>query len=875
MREPPTGTVTFLFTDIEGSTRLLQRAPDSYADLLVAHGRILREAINAGGGYEVQTEGDGFFATFPTPAGALRAAVQAQRGLSNYPWPEGSAVRVRMGAHTGEGVLSDGQYVGLDVHRAARIAAAAHGGQVLVSDATRGVAEDALPTGVSTRDLGRHRLRDIERPEHLYQLVIEGLPDEFPAVRALDARPTNLPSERSSFVGREQVAQEASALLESSRLLTLTGPGGVGKTRLALKIAGDQLEHFADGVYLVDLSALADPALVPAAIAKVLMVREQPGREVVDSLADHLRDRQMLLVLDNMEQIVQSAGAVGRLLDAANRLKILATSRVPLHLSMEQEFPVPPLALPNSFESSDLERLAANEAVGLFIQRAAAVRPGMRLTAENAPTVAQIATALDGLPLAIELAASRVKLLSPEEILARLGSRLGLLTSRARDRPERHRTLRATLEWGHDLLDAEQQRLFARLGCFSGGWTLDTAEVVCGPGLNVEILDAMSVLIDHSLVRPGEAANGESRFGLLEIIREFAIERLVLSGERDELKRRHGEYFRDLAEEAEPLLTREARVGWLARLEHENDNLRAALDWAERIGDASTGLRIATALWRFWQQRGHLSEGRRRLERLLEMPSAAARGPLRARALGALGGITYWQNDTAATRSAYEEAASIAREVGDLKLLASALLDLSFIPFMEHDANGAEPILREGLAIAQEAGDRLLSADFWDSIAYLEVIRGNAAAAIPMRRSAIEIFREEGDVWKVANNLVGLAMMSRTTGNIEAARDHLREALELFAQTSDALSISMAFTGFALVATDDGLHERAARLVGASARIRDDVGGGIPPELIGRWGDPENDAKTALGTDAYEVARAAGYAMGLETAVAYALDEEV
>ncbi|MGI8998558.1 MAG: ATP-binding protein [Candidatus Limnocylindria bacterium] len=474
MPQLPTGTVTFMFTDIEGSTRLLQRVGESYRDLLADHNRILREAIAAGGGTEVQTEGDAFFAAFPTAAGAVRAAVQAQRGLASQAWPEGSDIRVRIGLHTGQGVLSGEQYVGLDVHRAARIAAAGHGGQVLISDSTRALAGDDLAVGVGVRDLGRHRLKDIERLEHLHQLLSDGLGDKFPSIRTLDARLTNLPLERSSFVGREREAAEATALLERSRLLTLTGPGGVGKTRLALKIAADHLGRFADGVYLVDLSTINDPSLVPAAIARALMVREQPGQDMAASLAEHLRDRELLVVLDNMEQVVDAADTVSRLLDAGRGLTVLATSRVPLHLTGEQEFPVPPLALPDPTRIADLQSLNDNEAVMLFIQRAASVRPEVRLTADNAAAVAEIAVRLEGLPLAIELAASQAKLLNPSAILARLGTTLSLLITGPNDRPDRQRTLRSTIEWSYDLLDTKHKRLFARLATFKGGWTLDS-----------------------------------------------------------------------------------------------------------------------------------------------------------------------------------------------------------------------------------------------------------------------------------------------------------------------------------------------------------------------------------------------------------------
>lgn len=865
----PTGTVTFLFTDVEGSTRLLQEDAEAYPGLLALHNRILRDAIAAGDGVEVQTEGDAFFAAFPTPFGALRAAVEAQRVLSGEPWPAGKIVRVRMGIHTGEGALGADGYVGLDVHRAARIAAAGHGGQVLMSDATRGLVARALPAGVTLRDLGEHRLRDIEQLEHLHQVLVDGLPDAFPPIRTLSARLSNLPVERDSFVGRRREVAAISDLLKRTRLLTLTGPGGIGKTRLALKIAADQIGRFADGVYLADLSPITDPDLVPGLISASLMVRERAGGSMLDSLANHLRDRELLLVLDNVEQVIEAASGVGRLIEAAPRLKVLATSRIPLHLTGEQEFPVPPLALPDPAHSADLEGLTSNEAVTLFLRRAAAVRPGLVLTAETAPTIAQIAMDLDGLPLAIELAASRAKALAPDAILARLATRLSLTTA-AEDRPERHRTLRRTIEWSHDLLDPKHRQLFARLGTFSGGWTLEAAERICGPSLDLDVLDGLANLVDHSLVRPMGAGQGNTRFTMLETIRDFAVEQLAASGDDAAVRRRHAETFRDLAEDAERHLTGQDRVAWLGRLEEEHGNLRAALDWSERDGDVHVGLRIGAAIWRFWQQRGHLTEGRARLERLLAMPAADVRGPERVRALAALGGVSYWQNDPSVTRAAYEEAVAIARELGDTALLASALYDLSFVPYLEQNPEAVEPILHEGLAAAQQSGDRVLIAQFLSSIAFLDVDRGNPAGAIEPYETAVRIFREEGAPWEAANLLTGLGMITRMTGDGEAAGKHLVEALRMFGEARDELSMSMAFTGLALVAIDRGLNERAARLVGIAARIHHEVGGG--PPLIGRWGDPERDARMALGEEAYSAARAEGYAMDTEAAEAYAIE---
>jgi predicted ATPase/class 3 adenylate cyclase len=665
MHRLPTGNVTFLFTDIEGSTKLIQRLGDRFRVVVDEPGRILRDAMAAGAGHEVGTEGDSFFAVFPTPQGALRAAVHAQQGLAGHAWPEGHAVRVRMGLHTGEGVLGGDNYMGLDVHVAARIAAAAHGGQVLVSESTRNEVQHALPGNVELRDLGRHRLKDIERPEHLCDLVIEGLPAEFPAIRTLDARPTNLPPYRTSFVGRGREVAEVAALLAEVRLLTLTGPGGTGKTRLALKVAADHLSRFPDGVFFADLTPIRDPALVPSVIAQALAVREEPGREILHTLSDHLRDRHILLVLDNSEQVIEAGASIARLLDEAPRLTILATSRTPFHISGEREYQVQPLTVPDPAHTADASAIMGSDAVALFTERVAAVRPGFGVTDQNASAVAQIAARLDGLPLALELAASRLKILTPEALLERLGRRLPILTGGARDLPERQRTLRATIEWSHGLLRPEEQRLFARLGIFNGGWSLDAAEAVCGPGLDIEILDGLGSLVDHSLVRPVEIANGESRFTMLETIREFAIERLASSGEEGELRRRHAEHFLDLAEEAEPHLTRQDSRAWLARLKGEHDNLRADLDWVELREEAEIGLRIAAAIWRFWLQVGQLSEGRARLERLLSLPDAGNRGPTQVRALSALGGLAYWQNDYPPMRAAYQEAVDIARELGE------------------------------------------------------------------------------------------------------------------------------------------------------------------------------------------------------------------
>jgi predicted ATPase/class 3 adenylate cyclase len=613
MVEPPTGTVTFLFTDIEGSTRLLQELGDRYEDMEVQHAAILRRAIAEGGGTEIRTEGDSFFAVFPRPAGAVRAAVAAQWALAKHRWPEGVSLRVRMGIHTGEGQAggsgSATDYIGIDVNRAARIAAAGGGGQILISDATRGLVQHALPEGMTIRDLGEHRLKDIEHPERLHDLVIDGLPADFPPIRTLDV-PTNIPARLTGFVGREQQLARIEKLLEDSRLLTLTGAGGCGKTRLAIEAATRLLHSYPDGVFFVELAPITDPGLVASTVAVTLGVREEPTRSIEESLRDALRDSEMLLVLDNFEQLLGAAPLITDMLGASPRLRVLVTSRAALHLSGEQELPVPPLRVPDPRDPPPAARLPEYEAVALFAQRAAGVDPDFAVTDENAPAVAEICARLDGLPLAIELAASRIKLLSPSAMLNRLQHRLALLTGGPRDLPARQRTLRETIGWSYGLLEGDEQILFSRLATFVGGWTVEAAEAVANPAgeLGVDTLDALGSLVDNSLVRR-EAGDGDLRFGMLETIREFGLEVLEQAGEAGRARRRHASYFLRLAEAAEPQLT-VTDQGWLDQFEREHDNLRAALRWAIDTGEADIGLRIAGAVWRFWQVRDHLAEGR-------------------------------------------------------------------------------------------------------------------------------------------------------------------------------------------------------------------------------------------------------------------------
>ncbi|HEV3485366.1 MAG TPA: adenylate/guanylate cyclase domain-containing protein, partial [Vicinamibacterales bacterium] len=621
--------MTILFTDIEGSTRLLQAlGTDEYGRLLADHHRLMREAIAACQGVEIKTEGDAFFVVFVSAHDAVTAAVQAQRSLAGSDWPSGASVAVRMGIHTGHVQVTNGDYVGLDVHRAARIAAAGHGGQVLLSEATRSIVAGTLPVGVSIRDLGEHRLKDIDEPEHLCQLVIDGLRSDFPPVRALATRFNLLPAELSSFVGRETELESARALLAQTRLLTLTGPGGTGKTRLSIELARSVADDFEDGAAFVPLASISDSTLVPPTIRQTLRLSEESGRTALETLIARLEGREVLLVLDNFEQVVAAASSVAVLLAALPKLKLIVTSRVALRITGEQEFPVPPLAVPTAGDPVDLNKLTRTDSVALFVQRARAFKPDFELAEDNAEAVAAICARLDGLPLAIELAASRIKVLPPAALLDRLSKSLDLLQSTAADRTDRQRTLRGAIEWSYNLLAEPERMLFRRLAVFVGGFRLEDAEVVAsaaGP-LQVDVLDGVSTLVDNSLVRQLGGLD-EVRFGMLETILEYGREQLAAAGELEATAEAHAHRILELVEEAEPKLTSSGE--WLDRLEANLDNIRAALAW---LGphDIHEALLAAGRLWRFWHLRGHLREGAATLRGLLGEPRGRERTFARA-----------------------------------------------------------------------------------------------------------------------------------------------------------------------------------------------------------------------------------------------------
>ena len=766
MRDLPMGTVTLLFTDIEGSTQLLEHLGEHYTDVLAECRSLLRTAFLACSGHEVDTQGDAFFVVFARARDALSAAVTAQRALNAHSWPQGMTVRVRMGLHTGEPSLVTEGYVGLDVHYAARLMSVGHGGQVLLSQTTRDLVEHDLPDGVHLRDLGEYRLKDLQRPGRLYQLVTADLPAEFPPLKTLDICFNNLPVQFTPLIGREQEVAAVQNLLqrEHVRLVTLTGPGGTGKTRLGLQVAAELCDPFIDGVYFVNLAPISDTAFVIPTIAQTLSLHEVAGQSLPEHLKEDLHQKHLLLVLDNFEQVVSAAPQLVDLLTACPKLKLLVTSREVLHVRAEHEFVVPPLALPDPTHLPDLAELSHYAAVALFLQRARVVKPNFQLTAVNARAIAEICVHLDGLPLTIELAAARVKLFPPQALLARLEQRLQVLTSGARDAPARQQSLRNTIEWSYKLLDAQEQRLFRRLSVFVGGCTLQAIEAVCavldksnGAG---QVLNGVASLIDKSLLQQTEQEGDEPRLVLLETIREYGSEVLAASREMETTRQAHALYYLTLAEEAEPELAGPQQAMWLERLEREYDNLRSTLRWFLERGEVGhsieLALRLAGALRRFWEVRGHWSEGWNFLERALAGSKGVA-VPVQLKALKAAAHLAYVRSDNDRAEALSEECLARCRELGDTAGMALSLRLLGLIASSRCNFVVAYSRTEESLALFREVGDKEGTAWSLNNLAKIVSQQGEYAKAILLNEEALAFFEELGNIEGIAFSLFSLA----------------------------------------------------------------------------------------------------------------------
>ncbi len=802
----PDGTVTLLFTDFEGSTKLLDSLGlEAYAGALEEHRRALREAFRRHGGVEVGTAGDSFFVAFPTAPGAVQAARESQEALVGGP------VRVRMGLHTGTPLLAGGDYTGADVHLAARIAAAGHGGQVLLSNSTREL------VSVDVTPLGEHRLKDFAAPVGIFQLGAE----RFPPLKTISN--TNLPRPASSFVGREREVSEVAALLgNGARLLTLTGPGGSGKTRLAIEAATQLVPDFAAGVFWVGLEALRDPALVPDTIAQALGARED--------LAGHIGARHLLVVVDNLEQVVGAAPQLSALIEACPQLRLLTTSREVLRVRGEVEYPVPPLA--------------ESEAVDLFCSRAGV---------ESDDTIHRLCRALENLPLAVELAAARASVLTPGQILERLSGRLDLLKG-GRDSDPRQHTLRATIEWSYELLSDEEKRLFARLAVFRGGSTLEAAEQVAQADL-----DVLQSLVDKSLVRRTGA-----RFWMLETIRDYAVERLEASGEAASMRQGHAEHFLALAEEAYPHLTGNPKQ-WTDRLEAEYDNFRGALDHLQTAGATQLALQLAGALWKFWNQRGHFAEGRQRLQIVLAADPAPT--PARGRALNGATALESEGGDAAAARVYAEEALALHRALGDEWGIANSLFLLGLL----FDPAAAAPLLEESAEQFHRLRDEHYILLLNNNLAYIYSQLGDVTRERAILEENLGRARSVGNRRMERDTLDGLAAAALQEQRFGDAHSMLRDALHIARELNEPFELAAVLIHIAEGLAAEGNATAATRLLAAAEAIREKMGGSRD-YVIARRDRALAAIRTRLDEAAFTTEWEQGQTLTVEQTIDLALD---
>ena len=810
-----TGTVTLLFTDIVGSTHLLTQLGEQYAHVLSDCRQILRAAFEQWNGNVVDTQDDAFFVAFARATDAVTAAVAAQRALTDHAFLHGAVVPVRMGLHTGEPQRTSEGYVGLDVHHAARIMGAAHGGQVLLSQTTSSLVEQDLPQGVSLCDLGEHRLKDLRRPTRLFQLVISGLSASFPPLRTLEGFPNNLPIQPTPFLGREYEVAAIADLLrrQDVRLLTLTGTGGTGKTRLALQVAANVSEVFKSGVFFVNLAPISDPALVMPTIAETLLIRESSGQSLLERLTEELRPQQIFLLLDNFEQVMSAAEQMAILLMACPRLKVLVTSREVLQVRAEHEFPVSPLAVPDPDHLPDLTTLSQQAAVALFLQQAQAVKPDFHLTDANARAIVELCARLDGLPLAIELAAARMKLFSPRALLARLGQSLSLLTSALRDVPDRQQTLRNTIAWSYNLLDAGEQRLFRRLSVFVGGCTLEAIEALCTShdGEAKAVLDGVASLVDKSLLQQVELQVGEEpRFVVLETIREYAQERLESHGETEATRRAHAAYFLALAEEAEQDMAGPQQALMLERLEQEHDNLRAAMQWSLEHAGREIALRLGGVLQPFWRIRGHFSEGRDFLAHALPHSDEVA-APMRAKALYAASRL---DDDLDRAEEFCQQSLALYRELGDTASIASCLHLLADKAEERGNLAVSRALGEESLMLFREVGDKQSVARLLYHLGIVAAGQGEYARGRDLLEESLTLDRELGNTRIMAHPLFSLAQVSRLSeGDLTQAHTWLDESEALFRGVGDKAGIASCLNLRGMFALDEGDTARAASLV--------------------------------------------------------------
>jgi predicted ATPase/class 3 adenylate cyclase len=907
----PAGTVTFLFTDIEGSTRMLQANPVHMGNALARHHELLHQAVEAYNGVVFETLGDGVYASFARASDGVHAALAGEQLIQAEDWGEVGAIRVRMGLHTGDVEVRGEHYFGPALFRCSRLMAIGHGGQVLLTRATRDLVGDALPPGAAIRSLGMHRLKDLAEPAEVFQLMHPTLAANFPPLRSLDALANNLPVNTTRFIGREREVAAVRERVVAERLVTLTGTGGAGKTRLALQVAADLVDRFTDGVWLVEYGPVADPSMVAQTSAAVLSLREEPGREPLATLVDHVRARELLLLMDSCEHVVAACAQLANtLLRAAPRLHILATSREVLGISGETTWRVPSLSLPpKPPPPPPPETLDQYEAIGLFAERARAANTGFRITAQNASAVLEVCSRLDGIPLAIELAAARVRMLSVEQIAARLDDRFRLLTGGSRAALPRQQTLRALVGWSHALLQDTERVLFRRLSVFAGGWTLDAAEAVCaGDGLDAyDVLDLTIQLVDKSLIIADEQ-DGQERYRMLETIREYARECLAAAGEADAVRDLHLEFFLGLAERSLPA---DYDPAILAILGREQDNVRAALRRSIDSGDTDRALRLSGGLWDYWSVRGYYTEGRAWLSEVLAMPDVQTTiSESRARALQTAGHLANCQADYGHASAVLAESREVAEALHDDRTIAASLhllgntasgrgelaraseyyaqarqlnrragsrgaeilnlLQMADVALELEDIDQARSLGLETVGASRERGQRWGIARGTYVLGRVALADRDLAGARRLLEQSLEIQVALPDQQGRIRSLSALARVARAMGDVETARQRYAESLRVARESFQLLEIARGLEGMAELDAETDF-ERALRLVGAAGALRKLIGAEPHAQELRRQNAWLQPIYAARGERACAEARAAGRALSAEQAIEVAL----
>ena len=862
----PTGNLTFLFTDIEGSTRLWEISSAWMGPALALHDRIMREAVSTHHGLVFKTVGDAFCVVFNAAPDAVAAAAAAQRRLVLADWEGSPPLKVRMAIHTGVAELREADYFGSTLNRVARILAAGHGGQTLLSLVTRELVQDRLAAGLALRDLGENRLKDLARPERIFELALDGATHQFPPLRSLEQFPHNLPVQLTSFIGREKELAEVRQHLEHTHLLTLIGPGGTGKTRLSLQIAAELVEHYPAGVWLVEFATENKGNAVAEFIADVLGIR--PDREVAieRALAQFLQGKKILLILDNCEHLVANIARVAELLlRQAPNLRILASSRTPLGIAGEVTLPVPPLSSPQLSRWDHLTRyspddLLAFDSVRLFLERATAVSPAFRLTEANAEAVARICYRLDGIALAIELAAARIKVLPPEQIAARLQDRFSLLTGGSRTALPRQQTLRALIDWSYDLLSEKERILFHRLAVFTGGRTLEAIESVCAdaPLEGWEILDLLTLLLDKSLVGIEDGPAGEPRYVMTESIWQYALEKLEESPEREAIRHRHLSHFLAIAEEAEPHLKGPEQARWLERLASDRMNFRFAIEGARRSPEhAEAGLRLAVALTRFWEVRSNLKEGRDTLLGLLEVYNGKNR-LLCALALGAAGRLAWCQDDNETARTLCTKAVQELLDLGEEVKAGESIGLRGFIERLENEIDVAEQSFLQCRAIAEKNNVTRLRALVFAGLGSIAGDRGDYEEALRLKHCSLEIFRELGDRYLVGLNSWSLGDNALEAGKIDAAEAYFRECCEIAVELANRWVMPHLLEGMGGIFQARGDAENGLLLVAAASVLRERLGLSFVQAEAERFETGLRKIRETLGTSTFQTIWAAG-----------------